>query len=163
MRTLVGNFFDLDMEILKDLQKKNLGVIRTFLSKVDRGPFSSSTFFSRFILSPLNHRLISFLARFREILVFWDRYMGLFTSIGTAELCTGTLVLNSNNVFGIPVVSWMCWLKRHDTDPYSWRSPSSLFKVRQQVWWRKILDLQWERWLPVHQNLVIINQTKAKL
>ena len=58
------------MEILKDVQKKNLGVIGTFLSKVDRAPIRSSTFFSRFILSPLNHRLISLLVRFREILMF---------------------------------------------------------------------------------------------
>ena len=64
------DFNDLDMEILKTLQKKNLGVIRTFPPKVDRAPLSSLTFFSRFILSPLNHRLISLLVRFREILMF---------------------------------------------------------------------------------------------
>jgi hypothetical protein len=55
------------MEILKYVQKKNLGVIGAFLSKVDPAPFR---FFSRFILSPSNHRLISFLVRFHEILVF---------------------------------------------------------------------------------------------
>jgi hypothetical protein len=88
------------MEILKYVQKKNLGVIGGFLSKVDPAPFR---FFSRFILSLLNHRLISLLVRFGEIFVFWVRWV--FSHIGTAQLCTGALVFNFNNVFGTPIVS----------------------------------------------------------
>jgi hypothetical protein len=41
----VLDFNDLDMEILKTLQKKNLGVIATFPPKVDRAPLVDQLFF----------------------------------------------------------------------------------------------------------------------